>query len=148
MATTIAITNGRVLLTIGTQLYALHPGYSVFPHPSNPALIVLSHNPSMGPKQHMGVEVAWDDITSPVVVSQNDAIDKVSLLGVSGAAIEQFVTAGGSGTAVTVTMSLTGTILVFVDGILLDASAYAFNGQDIEFTPAIADGKTITVIKL
>lgn len=63
---------------------------------------------------------------------------------------QTFTTSGGSGANVTITgFSLKGaTIIIFIDGAKLPSTYFSVAGQVITFTPVIADGKIIEVIKL
>lgn len=147
MATVISkLSNGRLMLTIDSRVYIAPKDLCIVPHVRSVNLIKLGATFSDN-NFNEGISIDWTNITSPVVLSRNDAIEKIALLLDDQAWVEEFETIGGSGASITTTKTLSGLWKVFVDGLLHDTPFYTQSGNDINFAPAIADGKVITVIK-
>lgn len=138
-------TSGKLKVNIdGVSTYLAPTLVSIIPHPDNYSIqLALS-----APQAHVPhLTIDWRNITSPVVTDREDAMSKISLLLGSGSFIEQVVTAAGSGASYTTTNNLTGSYMIFVNGAYLNPLLYTVVGNVITFTPAIDDGKTITIIK-
>lgn len=148
MATKITkLANGYTRLQIERFVYVLSNNINIMPLRSDENLIkigaLLSDN-TFGD----GIILDWRNITSFLCLSREDAIEKLGLLLGNNSGIQQFTITGGSGASVTITdFTLSGNLVVFVDGILYDEILYDISGQDIIFAPAIDDEKVVTVIK-
>lgn len=146
-----AAANGWLTITAGGtgtgKVWSVAPSMSVIPYRNNANLILLTHKPNDWDIEG-GLRINWNNITSPVVTSRIDAIAKISLLQSASAGIFQKTITGGTGATVTVnTFTFTSdNYSVYADGVLM-TSGYTRAGQVITFSPAIADGVVITVIK-
>lgn len=143
--------NGWLTITAGGtgtgKVWSVAPNTHVVPYRNNDNLILLTEKPNDWDITG-GLRINWNNITSPVVTSRIDAISKISLLQSSSSGVYQTTIAGGLGASVTVdTFTFTSdNYSVYADGVLM-TTGYTRAGQVITFSPAIADGVVITVIK-
>lgn len=147
MATTITKqANGRLLLSINGVEHSLR-NTDIYSDPEFLDYIILG-DIAITTTAKSGLKISWKNITSPVVTSRNDAVEKIGLLLESGSGIQQFVISGGTGATVTITdFTLTGNYRIWANGALMTPLLYSSVGNVITFSPPIADGITITVIK-
>ena len=138
--------NGRLLVSINSVEHSLR-NTDIYSDPEFLDYIILG-NIAITTTAKSGLKISWKNITSPVVTSRNDAVEKIGLLLESGSGIQQFDISGGTGATVTITdFTLTGNYKIWADGALLNSALYSAVGNVITFSPHIADGVTITVIK-
>lgn len=145
-------TNGFLKITAGGtgsgKEWMVAPNMHILPWREHAKIICISESPNDWNMKN-ALRLDWSQITSPVVTSRNDAIEKITALQSGSAGIYQTTISGGTGASVTVnTFTFTSdNYLVYADGILM-TSGYTRALQVVSFSPAIADGVVITIIKL
>lgn len=91
------------------------------------------------------MKATWDILLDKLLLHTHDVSD---IVGITTPWEEDFTTIGGSGASITTTSDIGSIYRIFVDGLLLPKAFYSTVGNVITFTPAIPDGKIITVINL